>query len=300
MDYQSKLKELMKNDERFVVMTAENRALLRDFPDKLQDRFVDTGITEQALLGSAAGLALRGRIPVVHALAAFLSMRCFEFFRTDVGYPNLPVKLVAFVPGFLSTGNGPTHQAIEDVSLIRGIPNAEVFCPASEQDFLKGMEKILNSPAPTYIRYNTRETDYSHSDDFEIGKAEIIAEGTDVTILVYGTLFNEALKTKQILEDQGYSAGLVNMRMLKPFDEQAILSAAEKSKYIVTIEDHFIKGGLYTVVAETFLKHGVMKPVMPFALDEKWFKPVSLEAILEYEGFTPEQMSKNIINKFLK
>ncbi len=298
MDYQSILKKLMKQDERFVVMTAENRALLRDFPDKLQDRFVDTGITEQALIGTAAGLALRGRIPVVHALAAFLSMRCFEFVRTDAGYPNLPVKLVAFVPGLLSTGNGPTHQAIEDVSIMRGIPNMHVFCPADEQDCMNGLEKVLTSPNPTYIRYNTRQSDFKHNEDFEIGKAEIISKGEDVTILVYGTLFSEALKTKYILEGKGIKTGLINMRMVKPFDETAILDVAKQTKNIVTIEDHFLTGGLFTALSEVLVKNNVSIPVMPISLDERWFKPVQLDDILEYEGFTPEQMSEKILNKF--
>ena len=133
MSYEELLTELAVNDERFIVMTAENRALIRNLPAKLGKRFVDTGITEQTMVGAAAGLALRGRIPVLHALASFLSMRAFEFVRTDAGIPNLPVKLSAFIPGFLSDGNGATHQAIEDISIMRGIPNVTVFAAADEQ-----------------------------------------------------------------------------------------------------------------------------------------------------------------------
>ncbi len=300
MDYQSILKKLMKEDERFVVMTAENRALLRDFPDKLEDRFVDTGITEQALIGSGAGLALRGRIPVIHALAAFLSMRCFEFVRTDAGFPNLPLKLVAFIPGLLSEGNGPTHQAIEDVSIMRGIPNVHVFCPANAQDCTIGLEKVLKSPNPTYIRYNTRQTEFKHSTDFEIGKAEIISKGEDVTLLVYGTLFEEALKTKEMLEAKGIKTGLMNLRMVKPLDEAAILDAVENTKNLVTIEDHFLTGGLFTAVSELLVKNNKSIPVLPISLEDHWFKPVQLDKILELEGFTPEKMSEKIQNKFFK
>ncbi|MFM8743111.1 MAG: transketolase, partial [Cytophagales bacterium] len=118
MNYEQLITELALADERFIIMTAENRALIRNIPNNpaLANRFVDTGITEQTMIGMAAGLALRGRIPVVHALAAFLTMRAFEFIRTDVGIANLRVKLTGFIPGLLSDGNGPTHQAIEDVS----------------------------------------------------------------------------------------------------------------------------------------------------------------------------------------
>ena len=121
MNYEELLVQTALADERFVVMTAENRALVRSAPRLLGKRFVDTGITEQTMIGMAAGLALRGRIPVVHALAPFLTMRAFEFIRTDVGIAHLPVKLSGYIPGFLSDGNGPTHQAIEDVALMRNI-----------------------------------------------------------------------------------------------------------------------------------------------------------------------------------
>ena len=119
MNYEQKLKELALADERIIVMTAENRAALRSMPAALRDRFIDTGITEQCMIGAAAGLALRGRHVVAHALAAFLTLRSFEFIRTDLGIGNLPVKLVGAVPGFLSDGNGPTHQAIEDIERLQ-------------------------------------------------------------------------------------------------------------------------------------------------------------------------------------
>src|SRR5580700_9563155 len=156
MDYESKLRELALRDERLVVMTAENRAAIRGLPAVLGDRFVDTGITEQAMIGAAAGLALRGRIPVAHALATFLTLRAFEFIRSDVGIAGLQVKLVGAVPGFLSDGNGPTHQALEDVALMRGIPNLDVFCPADASDMVLGLESFLATGRPGYLRYNPR------------------------------------------------------------------------------------------------------------------------------------------------
>jgi transketolase len=136
MNYEECLKKVVVNDERYVVLTAENRAPIRNLPPILGSRFIDTGITEQALVGAAAGLALRGRIPIAHALATFLTMRAFEFIRTDVGLPGLPVKLVGYVPGLLSEANGPTHQALEDVALMRGIPKMQVFCPADLDDMV--------------------------------------------------------------------------------------------------------------------------------------------------------------------
>jgi transketolase len=294
--YEELLKNTALNDERFVVMTAENRALVRNLPQALGKRFIDTGITEQTMIGAAAGLALRGRIPVVHALSAFLSMRAFEFIRTDVGIANLPVKLSSFIPGFLSDGNGPTHQALEDISIMRGIPNMQVFAPADENDLVNMLPKIWNSPHPSYVRICHKSSDYQHDTDFVIGKSETISEGKDITILVYGFMFEQAMITAEILREKGFSVGLINMRSLKPVDEQAIIRVAFDSKLLVTIEDHFLTGGLYSIVAETLLKNRISADVLPIALNERWFKPARLNEVLEYEGFTGKQMATKIHN----
>ncbi len=297
MTYEDLLTGLIESDDRFMVLTAENRAAIRNLPGKIGDKFLDTGITEQTLVGAACGLALRGRIPVAHALATFLTMRAFEFIRTDIGIGNLPVKLVGGFSGFLSEANGPTHQAIEDVSIMRGIPNLNVFCPADEEDMLIGLPEVLKSESPFYIRYNNLKPSVKHSKDFTIGKAEIISEGSDVTILVYGILLKQAVEAKEILESKGISTGIINMRCLKPIDEEAILKAAENSETLVTLEDHFLTGGLYSILAEIFLKNQITKKVIPFALDNKWFKPALLNDVLEYEGFTGKKIAERILKE---
>lgn len=299
MTYEELLKDLIDKDERFMILTAENRAAIRNLPDQIGERFIDTGITEQTMIGVAAGLALRGRIPVAHALASFLTMRAFEFIRTDVGIAHLPVKLVGGFSGFLSEANGPTHQAIEDVSIMRGIPNVNVFCPADEQDMIIGLTKVLESPEPFYIRYNNLKPVYKHSEKFEIGKAEVISEGKDVTLIVYGVLFKQAMEAREMLEKNGMSAGIINLRTLKPADEEAILNAADSSKLLVTLEDHFITGGLFTIIAEIFLKNKIMCDVLPVALMDKWFKPAMMKDVLEYEGFTGEKIAAKILD-FIK
>ncbi|MDI9879478.1 transketolase family protein [Flectobacillus longus] len=293
--YEELLKNIAIDDERIVVMTAENRALIRNLPSVLGKRFIDTGITEQCMVGAAAGLALRGRVPVLHALASFLSMRAFEFVRTDAGIPNLPIKLSAFIPGFLSDGNGPTHQAVEDVSLMRGIPNMQVFAPANEQDLAIMLPEILASKHPAYIRICHRPTSFQHQKHFEIGKVEVIAEGTDVTLLTYGFMLEQTLIAAEILRAEGKSVGIVNLRSLKPIDEAYLVDLTQKTDLLVTIEDHFVTGGLYSIVAEIFLKKQIQAPVLPIALFEKWFKPARLQEVLEYEGFTGKQIAERIL-----
>lgn len=297
MNYQELIKQTALADERIVVMTAENRAVVRELPPVLGPRFIDVGIAEQTMIGTAAGLALRGRIPICHALAPFLIYRAYEFVRTDVGIAHLPVKLSSWIAGFLSDGNGPTHQAIEDVALMRGIPGMTVFCPADEADMLAMLPAVWASPDPAYVRLIVRKTGFQHA-PFQIGKAEVVSKGTDVTLLVYGYLFEEARQAAKILEGNGLSVGLVNMRSLKPVDEQAILDAASGSKRLVTIEDHLLTGGLYSIVAETLLRHRQTADVLPLALRERWFKPGRLPEVLEYEGFTPEKLAERITTDY--
>jgi transketolase len=273
-------------DERFVVLTAENRAAIRKLPDALGPRFIDVGIAEQAMVGMAAGLALRGRVPVCHALAAFLTMRAFEFIRTDVGLPGLPVKLVGGVPGVLSEANGPTHQALEDVALMRGIPGMQVFCPADEADLAIGLPHFLASPRPVYIRHNGLLPAVEHDPTFAIGRAELVCEGDDVAILAYGPLFAQAVDTAQRLQAAGHSVRLLNLRTVQPIDEEAIVAAALETRLLVTVEDHFLTGGLYTIVAEILLRNQLLAPVLPIALPDCWFRPSLMPDLLAHEGLT--------------
>lgn len=296
-NYEQTLIELAEKDDRIVVMTAENRAAIRNLPNIIPERFIDTGITEQTMIGAAAGLALRGRIPLVHALATFLTLRAFEFVRSDVGIGNLPVKLVGGVPGFLSDGNGPTHQAIEDVALMRGIPNMYVFCPADEEELVAALPQILYSPHPVYIRHNALKAAVEHVAPFEIGKAEQFSDGRDITILTYGMLLAQVWQAREILEQEGYGVRVLNMRMLKPIDEAAVLQAAQETSLLVTVEDHFLTGGLFSIVSETLVRHGVMADVLPLALEERWFKPATLPRVMEHEGFTGPQISARILER---
>ena len=298
--YEDGLYSLVERDERFLVITAENRSAIRSLPTRIGDRFIDFGICEQTMIGAAAGFALRGRIPVVHALATFLTMRAFEFIRTDVGIAHLPVKLVGTFTGFVSEANGPTHQSLEDIALMRGIPGMQVWCPADEEDLLLGFEQVMLDPAPCYIRYNACKPLVSHGEPFQLGRAETCMEGSDVTLLTYGMLFGECVTAANLLRDAGYSVGLVNMRMLKPVDTDAVLAAARRSGLLVAVEDHFKTGGLFTIIAETLVEHGLNAAVLPIALNDRWFKPALLKDVLEHEGFTGAAIARRIEDHIAK
>lgn len=292
--YATALKELVDQDPRVMVLTAENRGNIRALPAVLGDRFIDVGICEQTLIGMGAGLALRGRIPVMHALATFITLRPFEFVRDDLGIPGLPGKLVGAVPGVLSDANGPTHQAIEDVALMRGIPNMHVFCPADGEDLVLGLPHVVRSPNPTYIRHNERPAPVKHA-PFELGRAEVVREGSDVGLLVYGALFREAHEAAELLAARGTSVRLVNMRMLKPVDEAQIVETIGRTKLLVTVEDHFLTGGLRTIVAETCLAHRLAPATLHLGFAERWFTPALLPDVLHTEGLTGPAIARRIL-----
>jgi len=292
--YENALLRLCIEDPRIVVLTAENRAAIRTLDQKLGARFIDVGICEQTMIGMAAGLALRGRIPVVHALSAFLTMRAFEFIRTDVGIAHLPVKLIGGVPGFLSEANGPTHQAIEDVAILRSIPGMQIVCPSDEEELVRALPAIVASPGPVYVRYNARPSVVPHTAEFAIGESEVLSDGTDVTLLTYGFLLEEAWQARSLLERDGLSVRVVNVRTLVPLDVEVILRAATETKLLVTIEDHFRTGGLRSMIAETLLDHSATCRTLSLALDGTWFQPALLRDVLAYEGFTGDAIAKSV------
>lgn len=292
--YEDLLIELARRDPRIVVLTAENRAAIRRIPAALGDRFIDTGITEQMMVGMGAGLAVRGRIPVMHALAAFLTARSYEFIRTDLGIAGLPGKLVGSVAGVLSEANGPTHQAIDDIAIMRAIPRMGIFCPADTDELLAGLPEVLAHDGPCYIRYIDRPRAFPHPAPFALGRAEVIGRGTDVAILTYGAMARDAYRAAALLTDDGYAVRFVNVRTLAPVDEVELLAAAQSASLVVTVEDHLQSGALYSILAECMVAHRIAAPVLPISLGHTWFHPGVLSDVLAHAQLDPAHLAARI------
>ncbi len=300
MTYEDKLQELTAQNPDIVVLTAENRGPMRNLASALGERFIDFGIAEQTMVGAAAGLALRGRIPVVHAFSSFLTMRAYEFVRTDVGVGRLPVKLFGAMSGFLSEANGPTHQALEDIALMRGIPGMQIVCPADTEELIAALPAIIGSPNPCYTRYCSAEAAVRHREDFSFGKAELIREGRSVAILTYGHLLGEALQAADLIEARSFSVRLLNLRTLQPIDESAIVEAASQTGFLVTVEDHFVTGGLFSIVSEVLTRNRVICRVLPIGLEARWFRPALLADVLKYENFDAPHLAARILESLEK
>lgn len=298
--YESELLAIAQSDHRVIVMTAENRAHIRSLPSKLGDRFIDVGIAEQTLVGMACGLALKGRIPVVHALAPFITMRAFEFARTDAGIPGLPIKLVGFIPGLLSDGNGPTHQAIEDIALMRSIPGMRVFCPADMQEQRDELRRVVESASPYYIRYVHRETHAPLPEPARRlpGSAKVYFEGNKLLLLTTGILLHETIQTLDLLAAAGIHPTIAHLPDL-PANPETLASLLASHSVVITIEDHLNRGGLHTEIASFACQNGLARPIHALGLD-RWFRPGRLPDVIDQTGYSPKKLAARIQSHYVR
>ncbi len=298
--YESKLQSLIENNNKIVILTAENRVSLRNIPEKLNQNFIDVGISEQNLIGIGAGLAKLGFLPIMHGMSAFLTMRAFEFIRTDLGYPSLPSVLVGTFNGLSATGNGtangPTHQAIEDIALMRLVPNMTVVVPSDVSETLEILENISKLNGPLYIRDSNFGTLDIKREQFVWGENECIVKGDNVAILSYGTMLDICLKVSKKLSENSFSHAVYNMRFLKPIDKKILHEIFEKFKKIFIIEDHISIGALGSIVKEFAWENKKDNEVIFINLGENFFRPGNFDDAIQ----NTELASGKIYGKIIK
>jgi transketolase len=297
--YESKLLSLIEKNRNIVVITAENRISLRNIPPKLGINFIDVGISEQNLVGIGAGLAKQGFLPVMHGMSAFLTMRAFEFIRTDLGYPSLSSVLVGTFNGLSAAGNGtangPTHQAVEDIALMRLIQNMTIFAPSDVTETCNGLDYITKLKGPLYIRDSNFGAIDIKREKFLWGKNEWIVQGNDIAILSYGTILSNCLEASKKLDVQNISHSVYNMRFLKPMDEQTLDHVFQNHKTIFVIEDHINTGGLGSIVKEYAWRNKKPQEIVLINLKDNFFKPANFNVALVHAGFSAEKIYEQII-----
>ncbi|MEV5848627.1 transketolase C-terminal domain-containing protein [Streptomyces sp. NPDC051985] len=253
--------ELAAEDPRVWGMTPDTGAPIADFARTFPDRYIDVGIAEQNAVGVAAGLALEGMIPFIAGMAPFLSMRSFEQVRTDVCYQNLPVRFVAWNGG-LTTGGGSTHNAMEDIALMKVIVNMNVVSLADPGMVAPVMRQSMSLPGPLFIRLGNGKSDPCLYDldtvDVRIGKGHVARDGDDVTIFAHGEPVTEMLYAAELLAAEGISARVVDMYSISPLDTELLFRCVEETGHVVVVEDHLIHGGLASSIADRFVDAGVL------------------------------------------
>jgi transketolase len=257
------------------------------------DRFFEMGIAEQNMLGVAAGLATTGYVPWISTFAAFLAKRALDQIRVVIAQPSLNVKMCGSYSGILTGKTGKTHQAVQDIAVFRAMPHVVTIAPADGVELRLAMAAMMEDDRPTYLRLTRDASPVIFGEDhaFEIGKGYLLREGDDVGIVSTGVQTVRALEAADALSAQGVRASVLHLPTLKPLDEEAIVSLAQRTGAIVTAEDHSIIGGLGSAVAEVLAEHHPTR-VKRIGLRDTYGESGPNEALLEKYGLTPNHIAE--------
>ncbi|NIP39703.1 MAG: transketolase family protein [Candidatus Dadabacteria bacterium] len=255
------------------------------FGKEYPDRFFTMGVSEQDMMATAAGFALAGKRPFASTFAVFATGRAWEHVRQSVAFPNLNVKIVATHAGVTVGEDGATHQALEDICLMRVLPNMRVVVPADAVETEQVIRTMADNEGPAYVRLARAKfpTIYNSNYKFELGKASRLKDGSDVGIFAAGIMVNEALQAGKILEERGIDACVVNLSTIKPIDIETVVSVAEKTGAVVTAEEHNIIGGLGGVVSEVLSEH-CPTPLKRIGMQDRFGTSGNGMQLLEYFG----------------
>ena len=289
------LLSLAQEDGNVFVVTGDSRGSgkLGLFVKALPEQVVEVGIAEQNLVGVSAGLASAGKKVFAVSPACFLTARSLEQIKNDVAYSDNPVKLIGISAGVSYGALGTTHHSLHDFAVLQAINNLDIVVPADNFETEETVRAALTHPKPIYIRLGkTAMYDLPHDGrTFEIGKANMLVEGEDVTFLAIGEPVWRAYMAAQLLAEQGISAGVMSIRTLKPLDTAAILAAARQSRAIITVEEHSVYGGLGSTVAALLMEEGVRVPFKIVAIPDEYTVTGSQEEIFAHYGITPEGLA---------
>ena len=251
--YGNALKELGAEYDNLVVLDADLAAATKTgvFKKAFPERHIDCGIAEADMMCVAAGLSTTGLVPFASSFAMFAAGRAFEQVRNSIGYPHLNVKIGATHGGISVGEDGASHQCCEDFALMRSIPGMTIICPADDVEARQAVKAAYHMDGPVYLRFGRLALPVFHSEDykFEVGKGEIIKDGTDVAIIANGLLTYEAIVAAEELAKEGIDAMVINMATIKPLDEELVIAAAKKCGKVITCEEHSVIGGLGEAVA---------------------------------------------------
>ncbi len=257
--YGKVLKEELSQNPQVVVLDADLGQATKSmaFKSVCPERYFDMGIAEQDMMGTAAGLAACGKIPIASTFAMFAAGRAFEQVRNSIAYPKLNVKIAATHAGVTVGEDGGSHQAIEDISLMRSIPNMVVINPADAKEAEEAIKAAVQYYGPVYLRLGRAAVPDLHKSSYQFnwGKGEILQEGSDIGIIATGIMVGKALEAAEKLAEKGIHARVINMHTIKPIDEALIIETAKLTGALVTAEEHSVIGGLGSAVAEVAAKH---------------------------------------------
>ena len=295
--YGEAIAELGKENKNVVVLDADLAGATKTniFAKEFPERFFDMGIAEQDMIATAAGFATCGKIPYASTFAVFATGRSYDQIRNSICYPKLNVKICATHCGITVGEDGATHQMLEDINLMRGLPNMTVISPADDVEAKWAVKEAAKIDGPVYIRFGRASTPIIHENEekLEIGKAIQFGEGTDATIFATGIMVAEALKAKEELEKEGINVRVVDFHTIKPIDTEMIIKCAKETKKLISVEEHSIIGGLGSAVAEVLVENYPAK-LTRMGINDCFGKSGSAGELLKYFGLTSKEIIENI------
>ena len=294
--YGEALVELGNKNENVVVLDADLSGATKTdlFAKEFPKRFFDMGISEQDMMSTAAGLSTCGKIPYASTFAVFAAGRAYDQIRNSICYPKANVKICATHAGVTVGEDGATHQMIEDLALMRVLPNMTVLSTSDDVQTKWAVKEISKIEGPVYLRLARLATPiiYDEGQKFEIGKAMQIGDGTDATVFATGVTVSEAIKAKEELENKGINIRVVDMHTIKPIDKEMIIKCAKETKKLISVEDHNIIGGLGSAISEVLTEECPTK-LIRLGIKDTFGKSGKAEELMKYFGIT----AKNIANK---
>ena len=292
--YGEALAELGAVNENIVVLEADLSKSTKtcDFRKVYPERFINVGIAEQNMLGIAAGLAAAGKVPFASTFAVFAAGRAYDQIRNSIAYPNLNVKIAATHAGLTVGEDGGSHQMLEDIALMRALPNMTVIVPADGIETKQVIQAAAEYEGPVYIRMGRPKVPVLFGDDykFEIGKGVLMKEGTDVTLIGTGIMVSKAMEAAELLAAEGISASVVNISTIKPLDAELIIAQAQKTGAVVTCEEHTICGGLGSAVAEVLVENCPV-PMARVGVEDKFGESGLPDELLEKYGLSASNIA---------
>ena len=298
MAYGEALAELGAANPNVVVLDADlyNSTRTVVFRDAFPNRFFDMGISEADMASTAAGLAAGGMIPFINSFAIFVTSICYLPVRTQICYPNLPVKIAGSSAGLTQGPDGASHQSLEDIGLMRLLPNMVVICPADANETRQAVFAAAVHPGPVYLRLGRYPVPdlFGPEYKFQIGKAATLRAGNDVTLFATGHMTAKAIEAAEILAQAGIQARVINVSTIKPLDEAAVLQAARETPLLVSIEEHNIIGGLGGAVAECVSGQAGMPALLRLGVHDQFGESASGEELLARHRLTGPQIAEDV------
>lgn len=293
------LEKLGEENKNVVVIDADLAKSTKTslFAKKFPDRFIDVGIAEQNMIGIAAGLSTFGKVPFVSTFAAFATGRVYDQIRCSVAYPKLNVKICGTHAGVTVGEDGATHQMLEDINLMRGLPNMTVISTSDDVQTKWAVEEISKIDGPVYLRLARIATPviYEKNQKFEMGKGVQIGSGTDATIFATGVIVSEALKAQELLKERGFDVRVVDIHTIKPIDRELIVKCAKETDKIITVEDHSIIGGLGTAVCEVLAEEYPTK-VIRLGIPDCFGKSGKAADLMKYFRIDAQAICQLVVN----